>query len=79
MSIHPSSNYFSFDRFCIYAYDGDGNTQTEKNDIPDGYVINYTATPVSSYRHPKNTGEIKVNATDPDATNAKIMEEIKII
>lgn len=49
----------------------------EARNIPDGGVINYTATPVSGYRHPKNTGEIKVNASDPDATNAEIIEEIK--
>ncbi|MEY8522859.1 hypothetical protein AALA90_07520 [Lachnospiraceae bacterium 38-10] len=48
----------------------------EARNIPDGGVINYVATPVSGYRHPKNTGEIKVNAADPDATNAEIMKEI---
>lgn len=45
--------------------------------IPDGGILQYTASPNSGYLCANRTGRIAVNASDPDKTNAEIREAVK--
>lgn len=60
-------------------YQYQGRVLTEAIYIPDGEVISYTATPEKSYRHPRGSGQVIVNASDPDKTRADLKEAAHFI
>lgn len=49
---------------------------TERREIPDGGAIDYLAEPDTGYHHPRKTGQIIVDASNPDRTDAEIREVI---
>lgn len=54
-----------------------GRNITEKTYISDGGAIWYMVTPDAGYRHPKNMGQVIVNVSDPDATDAQLREAVR--
>ena len=55
-------------------YQYNGKPLTEARYIPDGTVISYTATPEENYLASEGTGQISVNASDPEKTRAELKE-----
>lgn len=50
---------------------------TERRSIPDGEAIDYVAEPDLGYQHPKGTGQIIVDASNPEQTDEKIRQAIR--
>lgn len=54
-----------------------GRPITEPTYVHDGDDIQYTATPEEGYRHPRESGKITANTSDPTETDNEIREVLK--
>lgn len=83
VKLRPLEGRFPFDPIRYPAKNGKvtfrylGREITEAEYIPDGGIIQYTAIPDPGYVCSSRTGQIVVNASDFDGTNAKFKDAVE--